>query len=123
MKEIAMTSALAAAPASDTPTPVPIACRPNALDATARQRQQALLERVRGLIEAREELADGRVFRLPPTVEVLRDVAEWASLERRCCPFLAFTLEWRMDDTVWIRLTGGPGVKEFLAAGMGLDAR
>ena len=116
-----VTAMALAAPASD--KPAPIACRPNALDAAERRRQQALLEHVRGIVEAREELADGLAFRLPPTVEVLRDVAEWASLERRCCPFLAFTLEWRLDDTVWIRLTGGPGVTEFLTAGMGLDAR
>lgn len=117
-----MALALAAA-GSDNPSLAPIACRPGALDAAGRRRQQDLLERVRGTVEAREELADGLAFRLPPTVEVLRDVAEWASLERHCCPFLAFTLEWRLDDTVWIRLTGGPGVKEFLAAGMGLSVR
>lgn len=44
------------------------------------------------------------------------------SLERRCCAFAEFTIEWRMDDTVWVRLTGKAGVKEVLAAEMGIGA-
>lgn len=49
-------------------------------------------------------------------------MAEWVSLERRCCAFAEFTIEWRMDDTVWVRLTGKAGVKEVLAAEMGIGA-
>jgi hypothetical protein len=30
--------------------------------------------------------------------------------------FVHFTLEWKRDDTVWIAFSGGPGVKDFLAA-------
>jgi hypothetical protein len=39
-------------------------------------------------------------------------VSAWS----RCCPFVHFTLDWKRDDSVWIAFTGGPGVKDFLAA-------
>ena len=47
-------------------------------------------------------------------------LAEWISLERRCCPFLEFALEWKRDDSVSVRLTGEAGVKQFIAAEMGI---
>ena len=59
---------------------------------------------------------DGYAFRLPTDPALFQETAEWVSLERRCCPFLAFALEWRGDDTVWVRATGGPGAKAALAA-------
>ena len=57
--------------------------------------------------------ADPRLF---------RDLAEWVGLEHQCCGFLDYALEWKRDDSVWVRLTGGPGAKEALAAEMGLAA-
>ena len=68
------------------------------------------------------ELPDGIALTFAAGEAVFRDLAEWASLERRCCPFLAFTLDWKDDDEVTVRLTGGPGVKEAIAAEMGLEA-
>ncbi len=45
------------------------------------------------------------------------EILEWFLLEKRCCPFLRFslTLEPGTDD-VRIHLGGGSEVKEFLAA-------
>jgi hypothetical protein len=38
----------------------------------------------------------------------------WIDLERRCCPFLRFVVEIEPDHgPTWLRLTGGPGVKDF----------
>ena len=48
------------------------------------------------------------------------EVAEWVSLERRCCGFAEFALEMRLDDTVWVKMTGKPGAKEVFAAEMGV---
>jgi len=42
-------------------------------------------------------------------------VAEWITLERRCCPFLDLGLDWSASNRVSLTLTGGPGVKTFLA--------
>lgn len=107
---------LAVAIAGGSPPDPPLACRPHALDKAERQRQHELLESVHALRVETRELPDGFAFRLPAGAQVFRDAAEWVGLERRCCPFLEFALEWRRDDTVWVHLTGGPGVKDFLRA-------
>jgi len=61
------------------------------------------------------ELAEGYAARLRPDPALFRQVAEWITLERRCCPFLGLGLNWSEGDAVWLSLTGGPGVKAFLA--------
>lgn len=109
--------ALMATAQSEPPT---FACRVNALDKVQRQRQQALLETVRRTIIAKNELPDGLSLSFRTDAAAFVQLAEWISLERRCCPFLAFALEWRQDDSVSVRLTGEPGVKDFIAAEMGI---
>jgi hypothetical protein len=71
-----------------------------------------------GSAQANEEPSDGFGFRLAADPALFQQAAEWISLERRCCPFVRFALEWRVDESVWVRLTGGPGVKEVIAAEM-----
>jgi hypothetical protein len=110
---------LAAAPGTTAqPPPPPFACRANALDKAQRQRQQALLDTVRRTVLATHELPDGLALSFRGDTAAFVQLAEWISLERRCCPFLAFALEWKQDDSVSVRLTGEPGVKEFIAAEM-----
>jgi len=103
-------------------TPPPLACRANALDRVQRRRQQALLETVRRRALAKLDLPDGLGLTFPADPALFVEMAEWVSLERRCCPFLAFALEWKANDSVVVRLTGQPGVKEFIAAEMGVRA-
>jgi len=110
----------ASAPAATQSAPPPIACRANALDKTQRQRQQALLETVRRTALDKHDLPDGLALSFPADTAVFLELAEWISLERRCCPFLEFALEWKRDDSVSVRLTGQPGVKELIAAEMGI---
>ena len=98
----------------------PIGCNLKALDAAQRERQAALLRRVKAAVQEVREQPDGYAVRLPAGAAFFRDVAEWVALERACCAFLDVTLEWRRDDTVWVTLTGGPGTKDVLAAEMGL---
>jgi len=62
------------------------------------------------------ELPDGYAFRLPADAKLLSRAGEWISLERRCCPFFDFELRWASgEETPWLRLTGSPEVKAFLA--------
>lgn len=43
------------------------------------------------------------------------NTAEFITLERRCCPFLSFSLDSEREQGSYsIRITGRPGVKEFL---------
>ncbi len=98
----------------------PIACQLKALDAEQRKRQKELLGIVREKIEKTVELPDGFALQVPTDHTTFLEVAEWVSLERRCCGFAAFVLEMRLDDTVWVTMTGKSGAKEVLAAEMGL---
>jgi len=99
----------------------PLVCRVNALDKAQRRRQQALLETVRRMVLAKHELPNGLDLSFAGDPAAFVQLAEWISLERRCCPFLSFALEWRQDDSMSVRLTGRPGVKEFAAAEMGIS--
>lgn len=96
----------------------PIACQLHALDAGGRRRQKELLEKLRSVVLKTEERSDGFEFQLPSDRAVFLELAEWVGLERVCCPFAAFAIEWRRDDTLWVRITGGAGAKEVLAAEM-----
>lgn len=98
----------------------PIACQLGALSPAQRQRQKSLLETARTRVLETAELADGYALRFPPDRDTVMELAEWISLEQRCCAFAEFAIEWRKDATVWVRLTGGPGAKEVLAAEMGI---
>jgi hypothetical protein len=92
-----------------------IACRIHALDAAQRERQRELLALMRTSAQDRVDLPDGYALRLPTDARLVTQAAEWIGLERRCCPFVRFELDWGTDDRVWVRFTGGPGVKTFLA--------
>jgi hypothetical protein len=105
------------------PEEPPLACQPWALEDAERHRQRELLESVRGLAVETRELPDGFAFRLSGGAKTFRDAAEWVSLERRCCPFLAFSLEWKRDDSVWVHVTGAPGVKDIIRAELAMRAR
>ena len=90
-------------------------CRFDTLDGNERRRQQELLSLMRRSAQARYDLPEGYEFRLPTDPVLFQQAAEWIGLERRCCPFARFTLEWKEDDSVHVRFTGPAGVKPFLA--------
>jgi hypothetical protein len=90
-------------------------CRIDTLDGNERRRQQELLALMRRRAQAQDELPEGYEVRLPTDPVLFQQAAEWIGLERRCCPFVRFTLEWAEDDSVRVRFTGPPGVKPFLA--------
>lgn len=101
----------------------PIACTPKALDATQRLRQTELLGIVRGKTLKTVELTNGYAIQLPNDSAMAVQAAEWASLERRCCGFAEFAIELRLDSTLWVKVTGGEGVKEVLALEMGFQTK
>ena len=41
-------------------------------------------------------------------------IAEWMTLEHRCCPFLTLELALRDDGTTWIEMGGSASIKNFL---------
>ena len=63
----------------------------------------------------RRELPHGISVRLPP--DLFAEVARFVDNERRCCPFLGFTIQVPPGEgALTLRLTGPEGVREFLAA-------
>ncbi len=70
--------------------------------------------------EARE-LEDGFAFRFLPEPKMIRNIAEFVSFERLCCPFfdLEIAIE-RESDPLWLRVRGRTGVKDFIRLEFGL---
>ena len=94
----------------------PFACDMTAIPAGERSAHQALSRRLmtEALAELRE-LPDGVAFRF--AAEEYDAVVRFVDRERRCCPFLRFTLEIAPDrGPIWLRLTGAEGVKAFIRA-------
>jgi hypothetical protein len=98
-----------------------IACRLDLLSTTERRREQELLGLARQRLGAARETAAGYRFAVPP--DWLGEAGELLGLERRCCPFLAFTLEIAADQgEVTLHIHGGAGVKTFVAQTFGPPA-
>ena len=55
-----------------------------------------------------------RTFRLRGQALTLSELGQWVSAEHKCCPFFDLAIELRRDDTVWLRVEGREGVKEFI---------
>jgi hypothetical protein len=93
----------------------PLACNLNALTPPERKEHTALSRRLIAAFGAPASTPDGWSFSLP--IEMLNEVAKWIDGERRCCPFLRFSLDVEPGaKTVGLTLSGREGVKEFLAA-------
>ena len=97
-------------------TSTPLACVPGAIPARERTTHFALLTRLFGeSARTRERLPDGYCFRFDG--DALDDVTAFIVNERRCCPFLFFTLEVApAEGPILLRLTGPAGIHEFLDA-------
>jgi hypothetical protein len=97
-------------------------CRLDGFDVAEKARYASLRLALRAGTKDVRELEDGYAVRLDTDSTLFREAAEWITLERRCCPFLTLGLDWAVDDTVSLRLTGGPDVKTFLATALASPA-
>jgi hypothetical protein len=96
----------------------PIACRLNALTPTERDRSRRLRAEFIEHITEVKGMTDGFDLTYDGDPQTFQTVAEWITLERRCCPFLNFTLSWPRGEGTHptLSLTGPKGTKEFLEA-------
>jgi hypothetical protein len=93
----------------------PIACNLFGLTDQQRQRQQELRKLLFEGDQKVRELPDGYAVGLPATAANILAAAEFVTLERLCCPFFKFELAVAgTAEPLWLRLTGGKEVKEFL---------
>jgi len=103
---------------------IPVACCHNVF--TKEQRLaytfiwQELEKRKLGITE----LVNGYEYQFQGDSETLRLINEWASMERKCCPFLTFTvIASNMDKPVLLQLTGNDEAKAFLHTEIDLNIR
>lgn len=100
--------------------PVVIACDLNAIPVGKRAQHAADATAIFAAVQAVRELADGYGFQLPGETAMLAKLVDFISYERLCCPFFAFGIDVEPNGgTIWLRLNGGEGVKEFVAAEIG----
>ena len=94
----------------------PLACDLGALDDEVRTGHLELAAQLMHEHAAEvRELPDGYAFRF--AAAQYDEVAHFVANERLCCPFFAFALEVApAQGPIWLRVTGGEGVKEFLRA-------
>ena len=94
---------------------LPIVCDSEAfgsLEAFAAHLEEG--RRLLALATERRELDDGWALRLPGDDAIIQGSATWVLGERRCCPFLTFTLECQPEGEFWMRITGPEGTKDLL---------
>jgi hypothetical protein len=94
------------------------ACRVGALTAQERVQQQEIRTRLqRGTTRVAED-TEGYTFHYAADVPAAT-VITWVEMERKCCPFLRFTLDLPEDGgPSRLRVWGVQGAKAFLAAEM-----
>jgi hypothetical protein len=93
----------------------PFACNMAALNSEQKKRVLGLLEELKAKRQEVNELPDGFAFRYAMGSDMLLNAAEFIAYERLCCPFFSFELEVEKDDgSMWLRLKGREGVKDFI---------
>jgi hypothetical protein len=94
----------------------PFACNRAALTAQARKRHfDELSPALRARKKSIRELHDGFEFEFPPDTATFQLVSEWVAGERLCCPFFDIDVHVeREGGSLWLRLTGREGVKQFI---------
>jgi hypothetical protein len=105
-------AAMAASPFAESP----FACNRTALSAQARKRHfDELSPALRARKKSIRELRDGFEFEFPPDTATFQLVSEWVEGERLCCPFFDIDVQTtREGGSLWLRLTGREGVKQFI---------
>lgn len=79
------------------------------------QRRREILDRLAPHLQESRELSNGCAYRFATEESLLAELAEIVTLERRCCPFLRFTLICEPGQgPLWLEITGPEGTKEFL---------
>ena len=92
-----------------------LVCHLGAFDTEQKGRYDMLLETLMSVVQSRRELPDGYAFVLPSDVATCLQAMEFATLERRCCPFLTFRFDLAPSEgPLTLSLTGPEGIKELL---------
>jgi len=98
---------------------IPIACDLTALEPDVRATHMAAaVQLLRGDAAEVTELPEGYAFRY--RADQYDRVVQFIANERRCCPFFTFNLAVApAHGPLWLRITGGEGVKDFIQCQLG----
>ena len=96
--------------------PCPVACIPGAIPAHEREAHFARAGRLfHEVALEREVMPAGYRFRFPPGE--LEELSRFVAHERRCCPFLSFSIEVGPEGAALdFRITGPPGGRAVVEA-------
>jgi hypothetical protein len=98
------------------------ACRIGALTPQERAQQKELTAQLERATTQVTEDTEGYTFHYAPSLPPSKVIA-WVEKERKCCPFLRFTLDMSEDSgPSRLRVWGVPGVKAFVAAALNVKA-
>ncbi len=101
---------------------IPIACTLSGPE--LRERERTVLTGLHAHVRRVIERPDGYALELTASDEAIAAATALIRLERRCCPFLRFTLTVEpAEGAVELALTGGAGVREFLSPWLAPEAR
>lgn len=93
----------------------PLACDLTAIPALAREEHILTAPQLFRTAQEVQELPAGYAIRFLNEPRVFMALAKFIENERLCCPFFNFELEIEANSgPLWLRLTGGEGVKEIL---------
>jgi hypothetical protein len=108
-------------PGKAMPHESPFACNRAALTGTDRKRHfDELGPALQAIVKNVRELPDGYDFQFPTDPATFRLVAEWAAGEHLCCPFFDIELRQERENGPFsMRLSGRPGVKQFIESDLG----
>jgi hypothetical protein len=94
---------------------IPVACSHTVFTKEQRVEYKNIWEELETRKISITELEQGYQYQFQGDSETLRLVNEWVSMERKCCPFLTFTvIASNEEEPVFLKLTGSEEVKAFL---------
>ncbi|MED3497185.1 hypothetical protein [Brevibacillus agri] len=94
---------------------MPIACCHTVFTEAERVEYKSIWEELDSRRISIAELEKGVQYQFPEDQDTLRLVQEWVRLERKCCPFLTFTVIASSEENpILLELTGNDEAKAFL---------
>lgn len=92
----------------------PMTCKLTTLE--LQKRKATVIEEMKKLIKEKRELAAGYAYRFDGTDKNIDLLTDFIKTERQCCDFFNFSVDVNNDHAAWLRITGGKGIKGFIAS-------
>ena len=99
----------------------PFTCNMEALKPEERPLHISLAKELFSTVQAIRNLEDGFAFLFRNKSNAVTRLAEFISNEHLCCPFFGFAIILEPEGAgLWLNITGGNGIKQFIRAEIGL---